>query len=62
MTTITAQLPIFLRQVTDIARSVAHRHQGAHHTSHGGHVGTGRTLLVARSAQRHGGLHRAVTS
>lgn len=58
MTTITNSLPVLLRLVTHINLSVAHGHHRATHSRHGGSLGTGNTLLVARSAQRGNGKHR----
>lgn len=62
MYTVTSPLPALLQLVTGIARSVSHGHQGIHRSRLAGHVGTGNTLLVAPTAQRHGGKHRAVSA
>lgn len=59
MTTISTHSPLYLHLVTNVNRLVALRHRGAHQSRTAGHVGTGRTFLVAPMAQRGlGGKHR----
>lgn len=58
MTTIANSLPVLLQVVTWVNRTVAHGDHRSTHSRHGGSVGTGNTLLVARSAQRGNGKHR----
>lgn len=62
MATLATPLPGLLQVVTQINRLVALRHRGAHQSRTGGHVGTSNTVLVARSAQRQNGKHRAVSA
>lgn len=58
MHTLMAQSPRLLQIVAQINRSVAKGHHRSTHSRHGGSLGTGNTLLVARSAQRGTGKHR----
>jgi len=58
MAIISAQSPLVLHVVTRIAQMVSHGHHCATHSAHGGSLGTGKTSLVARSAQRGNGKHR----
>jgi hypothetical protein len=59
MYTLIAQSPISLRIVAQINRLASNYAAGAHQSRTAGHVGTGNTPLVARSAQRGTGKHRA---
>lgn len=58
MSTLMAQSPRLLHLVTYIAQMVSQGDHRSTHSRHGGSLGTGNTLLVARSAQRGHGKHR----
>lgn len=58
MHTLMAQSPRLLQIVAQINRLVSQGDHRSTHSRHGGSLGTGNTLLVARSAQHHGGKHR----
>lgn len=58
MASLTTNPPLALLLVTKIAHLVAHGDHRSTHSRHGGSLGTGKTSLVARSAQRGNGKHR----
>jgi hypothetical protein len=62
VSTLMAQSPRLLHLVTYIAQMVSQGDHRSTHSRHGGSIGTNKTFLVAPTAQRGPGKHRAVSA